>query len=322
MVDLLRSCYVRQYDFGDGVLRNVRWFWAEPGAKLLPYYTIFASGVWHNGDDYSGYGEKATKRIWYNGKNWLNYQGQCNMGTADQWANGLTPAELAAPVFAPACCTPAPNVNAVGGRQLGGAALVGAAAIIFAAGGRQLGGAGLVGTSYTAWSAGGRQLGGAGLVGRLGLGWAAGGRQLGGQAVSGPLGEGWAAGGRQLGGSGTGTIGGPPYTGCSYYSSGAGPKYVVTASGFSGTCATFNGTWTLPTPSSGCIWYYSAPPISVGLNLGAGGSATLQFYGGTYNATYTVSSGWLPLGTNTANHQSSSCGSGSAPATVTIAASH
>lgn len=87
---------------------QVAWYFAPPGAKLFDKEQSFSSGIW----DYEHIaqppllGEQPPYAVpWFNGENLWGYTGKCRVGTDDQFANGLSAADLAAPLPAiPACC--------------------------------------------------------------------------------------------------------------------------------------------------------------------------------------------------------------------------
>jgi hypothetical protein len=101
-------------------LMPVIWYFAPPGAKTYYGVNAFVSGIQDRDDPELPYqlGEQPPyERPWYNGKNVWGYTGQCIVGTPDQFANGLSAADLAAPPAPlPLCCTPVPTALPVGWR--------------------------------------------------------------------------------------------------------------------------------------------------------------------------------------------------------------
>lgn len=71
-VDLLRSCYETDMQFYEppGQPVKVKWWFCRPDAKVLPYYTRFASGNWASSrDDWTGLGEiQGATRFWSDGE--------------------------------------------------------------------------------------------------------------------------------------------------------------------------------------------------------------------------------------------------------------
>ena len=105
-MDRMRSCYETDMVFrvGDPPVR-VRWYFAEPGAKQLPYRHHFASLNWERPvDDLSpGLGEDPTAtRVWYNGANFVGATGVGNSIPASKWMDGLDAGEC----FSSAVCQP------------------------------------------------------------------------------------------------------------------------------------------------------------------------------------------------------------------------
>jgi hypothetical protein len=94
-------------------LMQVKWYFAPSGAKTFYGLDAFSSGIWDRDRPALPplLGEQPPyESPWYNGKNVWGYVGQCMIGTAEQYADGLTAADLAAPpAFSsiPACCKPA-----------------------------------------------------------------------------------------------------------------------------------------------------------------------------------------------------------------------
>jgi hypothetical protein len=86
----------------------IAWYFAPDGAKLLPFPSAFGSQVWDKSklDRPFSIGELPDlPKQWYNGKNQWGYLGQCHIGTEQQYAEGLTQADLDAPLKPiPACC--------------------------------------------------------------------------------------------------------------------------------------------------------------------------------------------------------------------------
>jgi microcystin-dependent protein len=86
----------------------IAWYFAPDGAKTIRGLNAFTSGIWDRdkpaqapllGD------QQPYESPYYGGKNLWGYTGQCRIGTADQFANGLSAAELAAPLDPiPLCC--------------------------------------------------------------------------------------------------------------------------------------------------------------------------------------------------------------------------
>lgn len=86
----------------------IAWYFAPPGAKLLSGPSAFGSQVWDKAklDRPFDIGELPDlPKPYYVGKNQWGYLGQCQIGTDLQYAEGLTPADLVAPLKPiPACC--------------------------------------------------------------------------------------------------------------------------------------------------------------------------------------------------------------------------
>jgi microcystin-dependent protein len=92
-------------------LMPIAWYWAPDGAKTYYGESAFSPGIWDP--------EKKTLPVQlgeqppyaspiYDGANIWGYVGQCVIGTPQQFAQGLTAADLAAiPAGIPACCAPA-----------------------------------------------------------------------------------------------------------------------------------------------------------------------------------------------------------------------
>jgi Concanavalin A-like lectin/glucanases superfamily len=103
---------------------DIIWYFAPPGAKRYHYEQSFTSGIW----DYDKIaqppllGEQPPYDTpWYNGKNIWGYLGQCVIGTPQQFLNGLSAADLAAPARPmPLCCGGLQPVQ--GGALAGGMA--------------------------------------------------------------------------------------------------------------------------------------------------------------------------------------------------------
>lgn len=111
VVSLLRSCYFSTMRVLDGPVpydMPIAWYFAPNGAKLLDSPCAFGSQNWDKSplDRPYAIGETADlPKPYYNGKNIWGYLGQCQIGTALQFAEGLTQAELDAPLKPiPACC--------------------------------------------------------------------------------------------------------------------------------------------------------------------------------------------------------------------------
>jgi hypothetical protein len=105
-MDRGRSCYETDMVLrvGDPPVR-VRWFFAEPGAKRLPYRHHFGSLNWERPvtDLSPGLGEVPdAPRAWYNGANFVGATGVGNSIPADKWFNGLDEGEC----FAGVACVP------------------------------------------------------------------------------------------------------------------------------------------------------------------------------------------------------------------------
>jgi hypothetical protein len=105
-MDRGRSCYETDMVLrvGDPPVR-VRWFFAEPGAKRLPYRHHFGSLNWERPvtDLSPGLGEVPdAPRAWYNGANFVGATGVGNAIPADKWFNGLDEGEC----FAGVACVP------------------------------------------------------------------------------------------------------------------------------------------------------------------------------------------------------------------------
>lgn len=109
-VDLLRSCYRTEMDFGLNVIRDIVWQFCRPGAKVLPWRTTFCSANWdQEGTEFDvGLGEvRGSPRPWSNGKlttGLLGDRGPC--GAEVEWADGPVSAadQLPAVNGVPLCC--------------------------------------------------------------------------------------------------------------------------------------------------------------------------------------------------------------------------
>jgi hypothetical protein len=90
----------------------VVWYFAPPGAKTIRGLCAFTSGIWDRDTPAQSpaLGEQQPYvGKYYNGVNTWGYLGQCKIGTDENFANGWTAAQLAAPLQPiPACCAPAP----------------------------------------------------------------------------------------------------------------------------------------------------------------------------------------------------------------------
>lgn len=89
---------------------QVVWFFTHPGAKRILGENAFTSGIW----------DRDTPALppllgaqppypypYYTGEDTYGYAGQCQVGTADEWANGVSATKLAAPTPPiPVCCLP------------------------------------------------------------------------------------------------------------------------------------------------------------------------------------------------------------------------
>lgn len=162
---------------------TVRWYRCLPGARNLPYASIFGSRVWERDGDQPALGEELTYHPWRGGqsKNQPATGGIC--GTREQWENGASIGDPLPPVYPgttiPICCAK-PRPSDRGGIALGGIAATGFGE--FAEGGIALGGMSRLGS--TNYDQGGIALGG---VDRLGAQIPfEGGIALGGQFVIGP----------------------------------------------------------------------------------------------------------------------------------------
>lgn len=91
-------------------LMPIAWYFAPPGAKKFSGFNAFTSGVWDPDKIVLPpiVGEQPPYETpYYNGANIWGYTGQCVVGTPQQFAEGLTAADLAAtPAPVPTCCTP------------------------------------------------------------------------------------------------------------------------------------------------------------------------------------------------------------------------
>lgn len=97
---------------GEPYLMPVIWYFAPPGAKLFTGVSAFSAGIWDRDTPAQApqVGEQPPYGFpWYDGANVWNYRGICTVGTAEQFAEGLTADDLAAPVRPfPDCCVPKP----------------------------------------------------------------------------------------------------------------------------------------------------------------------------------------------------------------------
>ena len=109
----MRSCYSTKMQLHADPTKPktlITWYFCPPGAKVLGTPTAFGSSNY----DYAPYivpyllGEQRKgHRTYYNGDNAWGYTGQCRIGSADQFANGLTNEDIALPPAPiPACCRP------------------------------------------------------------------------------------------------------------------------------------------------------------------------------------------------------------------------
>lgn len=97
---------------GAGLTIPIVWYFAPDGAKTYYGVNAFTSGVWDRDTPAlpPQLGEQPPYAFpYYGGENVWQYTGQCIVGTPDQFANGLSAADLRAPPAPlPECCTPAP----------------------------------------------------------------------------------------------------------------------------------------------------------------------------------------------------------------------
>jgi microcystin-dependent protein len=114
-MDWRRSCslgvmQIEQPDQGTYFM-PIAWYWAPDGAKTYYGENAFTSGVWDPNKVQLPFalGEQPPYAFpEYNGENIWGYVGQCVIGTPEQFAVGLTAADLdAIPDPVPACCAPA-----------------------------------------------------------------------------------------------------------------------------------------------------------------------------------------------------------------------
>lgn len=93
-VDLLRSCYstkMRFFSERPDVETLVHWYFCEPGAKILPYRTVFNSGNWWSDKNPDiTLGEiPGSPRPWRNGQPPAPYAGQAPCGTDREFLFGV-----------------------------------------------------------------------------------------------------------------------------------------------------------------------------------------------------------------------------------------
>lgn len=96
------------------------WYFAPPGAKTYFGVNAFSAGVWDRDTPAlpPQLGEQPPYAFpYYTGENVWGYTGQCVIGTPEQFASGLSRADLAAPAPPPPeCCTPVPFQLPLGER--------------------------------------------------------------------------------------------------------------------------------------------------------------------------------------------------------------
>jgi len=182
----MRSCYKTRMKFfaDDDRLVEVQWYFTKPGAPALPFYNRFASGNWAaNRIDWPGPGEVlGVARSWVDGATPATANATHICGTPEQFANGLTLADIGPPVLydlwnIPTCCQEAGDVFGVaidgsatveteaGDLGDGGPSVDGAAAYYFTGapignGGPSVDGAAIVATTTTTTGNGGPSVGG------------------------------------------------------------------------------------------------------------------------------------------------------------------
>jgi hypothetical protein len=122
-VDLLRSCYrTKMRFFSDSDIETeVVWYFTEPGAQVLPFYTRFASGNWATERvEWPGVGEVLfAPRPYSKGENPGRYFGERYCGSPQHFAAGQ-PLPPARPVPVtrsgePLCCLIDQEFGALGG---------------------------------------------------------------------------------------------------------------------------------------------------------------------------------------------------------------
>lgn len=71
---------------------TIVWYFTEPGATPLPYYTVFGSGNWSNArDEWDGPGEVlGSRRAWRDGSPPVNLAGANIVGSPDDFQNGVS----------------------------------------------------------------------------------------------------------------------------------------------------------------------------------------------------------------------------------------
>jgi hypothetical protein len=128
-MDYVRSCYPATMRVCADPVTDypVLWYFAPAGAPLFPGEHSFGSGNWDYDKILRPYqiGEQSTSPPgWYNGENPGRYIGKCFVGTAEQFLNGLTAADLAAPLgpLPPCCQPPVPPIAPAGGVAVAGIA--------------------------------------------------------------------------------------------------------------------------------------------------------------------------------------------------------
>jgi len=228
-VDWIRTAYTTRMklwkDSEETV--EVRWFRAEPGAKIFPGVHNFSSLTWRDEHkpeyriNNTGIGEQTEAgRVYDRGQNLNGYDGQRFCGSLKAWreggVHGTDPPLALDSEGRPACCqgpwqarggsveggTRGPESTTQttrGGEVEGGAALQATAPVLLAAGGEVEGGASLLGGGFRSSASGGQIEGGAALF--FAFPWvAAGGQQEGGTGRFIP--KTWlASGGEQQGGA-------------------------------------------------------------------------------------------------------------------------
>src|SRR4029077_21135429 len=79
IIDPIRSAYYAwiKVDPQGTVRQRIRWYFAEPDAKVFPYPTVFGSSNWLDVKyDYDGPGEEVEGHHWANGASPGRYTGQ------------------------------------------------------------------------------------------------------------------------------------------------------------------------------------------------------------------------------------------------------